>query len=116
MNKGIGQPNFDRKLKMLQAPLFSLLQLIQSKDFNDNVEKSKDFVDTIELFLQTESWHLVNQLGIDQRLKGWQQLMKYKCTKNELMDVKNINLPDFNDDLDKRDYYIFAGFLKPGYH
>ena len=32
------------------------------------------------------------------------------------MDIKNINLPNFNVNLENRDYYVFADFLKPGYH
>lgn len=32
------------------------------------------------------------------------------------MDVKNINMPDFNtEDLDKKKLFIYACFLKPGY-
>ena len=33
MNHGNGQPVFDRKLKMLKAPLYALLQLLSSSDF-----------------------------------------------------------------------------------
>jgi len=33
INKGCNQKVFERKLKMLRAPLFSLLQICQSKDF-----------------------------------------------------------------------------------
>ena len=28
VNKGLGQPNFDRKLKMIKAPIYGLLQLM----------------------------------------------------------------------------------------
>lgn len=38
------------------------------------------------------------------------------CLHNELMDVKNINVPDFDKDLKTQDYYVFADYLKPGYH
>jgi len=72
--------------------------------------------DTIKLFLETEQYHLLAQLGINEKLEGWEKLMKNKCLNNELMDVKNINLPDFSKDLKDKDYYVFAGFLKPGYH
>ena len=30
--------------------------------------------------------------------------------------MKNINAPDFSKDLRNKDYYVFAGSLKPGYH
>ena len=32
------------------------------------------------------------------------------------MDIKNINVPNFDRDFKDRDYYVFAGYLKPGYH
>lgn len=32
------------------------------------------------------------------------------------MDMKNINVPDFNNDLRNTDYYVFAEMLKAGYH
>jgi len=37
---------------------------------------------------------------------------------NELMDVKNVNLPDFSKgmEVEKEDWFIFAGMTKPGYH
>ena len=41
------------------------------------------------------------------------------CLNNELMNVKNINIPNF-EEFDTKcknsDYYIFSDFLKPGYH
>ena len=32
------------------------------------------------------------------------------------MDIKNINIPDFANELRNADVYVFADFLKPGYH
>ena len=32
------------------------------------------------------------------------------------MDVKNINVPDFSKNIENKDYFLFADFLKPGYH
>ena len=42
--------------------------------------------------------------------------MKDKCLRNELMDVKSINLPDFTTIQKNKDTYIYAAFLSPGYH
>ena len=32
------------------------------------------------------------------------------------MDIKNINVPDFSQNIENKDYFVFADFLKPGYH
>lgn len=32
------------------------------------------------------------------------------------MDVKPINIPDLNANQNQADTYIYAGYLKPGYH
>ena len=32
------------------------------------------------------------------------------------MDIRNINMPNFKNDLRNTDYYIYAELLKPGYH
>ena len=42
--------------------------------------------------------------------------MRDKCLRNELMDVKTVNIPDFNKNQTNADIYVFAGFMKPGYH
>ena len=36
VNKAIGQPQFDRKLKMIPATIFTLLQLMRSDKFTSN--------------------------------------------------------------------------------
>ena len=32
------------------------------------------------------------------------------------MDVKTVNIPDFNKNQTNADIFVFAGFMKPGYH
>ena len=49
-------------------------------------------------------------------MMGWEKLMRDKCLRNELMDVHCINEPDFCLDLANNDVFIYADFLKPGYH
>ena len=71
---------------------------------------------TMELYFQTEPEHLLRQLGINNKLKGWEKVLKQKVSANELMDVKNINIPDFSKFLEHKDYYCFAEYLKAGYH
>ena len=69
--------------------------------------------------METESYYLLQKLGIDKKFKGWEKLLKDMCLNNELMNVKSINIPNFDEFETKSknsDYYIFADFLKPGYH
>ena len=45
--------------------------------------------------------------------------MNDKCLKNELMDIKTINIPDFSNENESpkdESIYVFAGYIKPGYH
>ena len=42
INRGKGQPNFDRKLKMIQAPLYAILQMIYSKEYNPNMQRLEE--------------------------------------------------------------------------
>ena len=51
VNKGLGQPQFDRKLKMIQAPLFTMLQLVKSKEFVVNAEQRNAILDAVSHFL-----------------------------------------------------------------
>ena len=67
-------------------------------------------------YLDFESEELYEKLLFKQKLKGWEHLVRDKCLKNELMDVKNINTPDFDKDQNDSDWYMYASYLKPGYH
>ena len=67
-------------------------------------------------YLQFESEKLLNDLNLGPRLLGWELLMRDKCLRNELMDVECINNPDLCSNLKNSDVYIYADFLKPGYH
>ena len=116
VNKGLGQPQFDRKLKMLRAPLFAMMMCLQAKDFVVDNENAEAIQKAMQEFLRQENYHLLDSLDITEKLDGWDKLLKYMCLENELMDVKNINPPDFDLDLYEKDYYVYAGYLKPGYH
>ena len=67
-------------------------------------------------FLQFESYNLFEKLNLTDKFKGWEKVMEHKCMSNELTDAKNINMPDFTKDLSDKDWFIYAGYLKPGYH
>ena len=73
-------------------------------------------MNTMAMFMQADANHLLKLLEIDQKFKGWQKVLEQQSTQNELYDVKNINVPDFGKDIENKDYFVFADFLKPGYH
>ena len=116
VNRAIGQENFDRKLKMVKASIFSLFQLMSIKKLGMNGDHKKVIAEAMQMFLQNESYHLLRQLNINEKLEGWEKLIKESSLNNELFDVKNINLPDFSNELRDKDVYMFAASLKPGYH
>ena len=50
-------------------------------------------------------------------MNGWEYVMSDKCLRNELMDIKAINMPNFyNLSLSNKDTYIYTCYLAPGYH
>ena len=54
---------------------------------------------------------------LNKKLKGWENLIRDKCLKNELMDIKTVNIPNLKESEDQsQEIFIYAGFLKPGYH
>ena len=44
-------------------------------------------------FLEHESEELLEDLDIKSRLVGWEKLIIDKILRNELMDIKSINIP-----------------------
>ena len=46
-------------------------------------------------YLQYESNDLKAELGSEDHFMGWQNIIGDKCTKNELMDITSINMPNF---------------------
>jgi len=67
-------------------------------------------------YLQFESSKLYADLKLEQKFYGWSNILRDKCYHNELMDVTSINMPDFESNLDNQNFFIYAGFFKPGYH
>lgn len=55
-------------------------------------------------------------MNLEARLNGWESLMRDKCYRNELMDIECVNNPDLCSDLKTSDVFIFADYIKPGYH
>ena len=46
--------------------------------------------------MRLASEELHEKIGFDDKLEGWESLIHDKCLKNELMDVKTINIPDLS--------------------
>ena len=67
-------------------------------------------------YLKHESEHLYEDILLNRRLIGWEHLIRDKCVQNDLMDVKTINIPDLEKRREDCKIYIFADYLKPGYH
>lgn len=113
---------FDRKLRMVRADLFALMSCATNSDF------VKDAADTIAIkkslfnFFKGEMNARAKKIGTFEKLTGWNKLLHLKCNKNSIYSVHNINQPEcildeFAGLEEPGDgHYVFASFLKPGYH
>ena len=55
-------------------------------------------------------------MGFADKLQGWEHLIRDKCQKNELMDIKSVNIPNLAKIKADSDVYVYADYIKPGYH
>lgn len=61
-------------------------------------------------------------MGTFAKLVGWNKLLHYKCNRNSIYSVHNVNQPDCirNAQAEPEEpgdtHYVFAAYLKPGYH
>jgi len=56
-------------------------------------------------------------LKIEKCFQGWQFIMNDMALNNELTDIKIINFPNLaSHNINNQDFFMFAEFLKPGYH
>ena len=82
---------------MYPAALYSLLQISQSDDFIIGGKAQTNAIKRgVISYLKYESNDLYSQTNLDEQLNGWELLIREKCLRNELMDVKTINIPDLN--------------------
>lgn len=70
--------------------------MIYSKQYNPNMNKIPMLTSLMDIYLQSEPCHLLKAMDIEAKLDGWEKILRDKCLKNELMDVKTINAPDLN--------------------
>ena len=103
-------------MKMMRAPLFALLQLSQSVEFITKRHYIDVLKEGVTKYLQFESDGLYEELGVDNKMKGWLHLLFDKCLENELMDVKTVNFPEVVDATSiNNEVYVYAGYMKPGH-
>ena len=55
-------------------------------------------------------------MKLDEKLLGWQYILKDQCMQNELTDVKTVNMPNFGVNQDGKDWFVYTCNLNPGYH
>ena len=79
VNHGIGQPIFDRKLKMIKAPFFGLLAMVQSIEYAAHINQSKLIHEYLLNFLQSESYNLLKKFNIESKFHGWQKILRNMC-------------------------------------
>ncbi len=72
VNKNSFQNLFDRKLKMLRTPIFSMLSIILAKDFaNRNILINK-VKEGIQNYLQHDKIEYLEQIEIKNCMNGWE--------------------------------------------
>lgn len=117
VRKDSSYATFQRKLKMLRVPLFALLAVCQMEGFADDVQMVNELKEGALKFLRSDTQEVIKQLGLDTCFLGWQSIINDMVNNNELTDVKAINLPDLSGyNVDRLDFFVFAGYLPPGYH
>lgn len=113
---------FHRKLRMMRADVFALLSISMQNNFFRNVEDSDIVKSACLKFLEGEDNNKIKKMGVFRYLTGWNKLLYQKCNMNQVLNINSINMPKcVSDPLaphepDSSKYYVFAGFLQPGFH
>ena len=116
VKKPYGIENFSRKLKMIRAPIFTLLCISGSALFIEEKKQTQTTKSATIRYMEFDDNTVLENLMINQKLTGWQHIVDDKCNNNELTDVHAVNAPNFNEDIEDKGYFIYATFLPPGYH
>lgn len=112
-----GQGVFDRKLKMLRTPIYSMLAIAQCRDFFPQRDLVDQMKGGLHKFLKTDNWDMFEALDIDGKFAGWSHVLSDMALHNELTDVRAINRPDVAAyNVEAKEWFTFAAFLPPGYH
>jgi hypothetical protein len=116
VKKPFGIENFSRKLKMIRAPIFTILCISGSALFITEKKQTQTTKTATIRYLEFDDNSVLENLMINQKLTGWQTILDDKCNNNELTDVHTVNPPNFSESIEDRDYFIYSTFLAPGYH
>jgi hypothetical protein len=101
---------------MIRASLFTTMCISGSRIFISERYQTHKLKNGCIRYLDFDNIDVLDDMDINEKLDGWQKVLDDKCNYNELTDVTKVNPPNFEEDLHKKDIYVFAGFLPPGYH
>ena len=101
---------------MIRASLFTLMCISGSKIFISEKYQTHKLKNGCIRYLDFDNVEVLEGMSIKEKLDGWQHILDDKCNYNELTDVTRVNAPTFEHEIHRKDYYVFAGFLNPGYH
>lgn len=111
------QGMFDRKLKMMRIGMFALLAVCQCRLIFEDQDSVKDFKSGVHTYLQRDTQDLLEEIGVEKKVRGWSHVIHDMTLRNELTDVRVINRPDYSAyNVEAEDWFSYATFLKPGYH
>ena len=82
---------FDRKLKMIDSTLFSLLSISDNPKLIPAVY-SPTLKEGVLNILKTSNNS--NVYKVDKYLKGWQSIFEHKVKNNQLQDIMAVNCPE----------------------
>jgi len=71
----------------------------------------------VKKFLKTDAYELLEEMKVVNQLLGWQFILHDMVMNNEVYDISAINMPELQAyNIEKQDWFTFAGFMQPGYH
>lgn len=113
-----------RKLKMMQASLYSFLSVQDKEEITwNNREACKQVRDRVIKVINTRNLSSLyseqtqgQSLDFQASLSGWKKVLNDKVLNNKETDVVSINMP-LGEQVCKDDCcFVFAGFLPTGHH
>lgn len=107
---------------MVRVDLFALMSCCQNSEFIKDANESVKIKKSLYNFLKGEMNSRVQKLDTFKKLQGWNRLMHQKCNLNYVYSVHNVNQPECISNKNAKleppgdSHYVFATYLKPGYH
>jgi hypothetical protein len=82
---------FDRKLKMIDITLFSLLSISDNPKLIPAIHSSTLKEGVLNILKTSNN---SNVYKVDKYLKGWQSIFEHKVKNNQLQDIMAVNCPE----------------------